>query len=123
MFKKKDKNSSTVLCMNIYPKEKGGIKFESMPANSIDLAADRWQKAENGKYYYLNMWSAAENKLVPFYPLPELVTVTSDWVARVMNCPYIKLKRLDTSIMGTLKTYMPLIVLALGLLALIIAGG
>lgn len=124
LFRKGKKEApDTALCMNIYPKENGGVKYERMPVSSINPAADRWRKVEDNNYYYLQAWDSEKNALVPYYPLPEVITVSSDWVARVLSCPYIKLKRLKTGVLGHLANWIPVIVLGLAILFIVIMMG
>ena len=49
-------------CLNIYPREKGGIRFEYMNKPPFGLTQ---QCVNNGKRYYVNIWKPEENQLVP----------------------------------------------------------
>jgi len=121
-FKKLEKEANqTFQCCNIYPKHLGGLKYESMA--SVDPNADLWQKEENGKYYYLNQWEAETNTLVPYYPLPEVIEIGADYVARMLTCPYVKLKALKVGIWAHLQQWIPFLVLGLSIICLLIFGG
>ena len=117
----KGKKIQTFPCLNIYPKSLGGVKYEDMPA--VDPDADMWQKAENRKFYYLNVWDKETKRLVPYHPLPDVVTVSADLMARMLSCPYIKLKQLKTSVWGKVQGWIPVIVLMASILFLLIIGG
>ena len=119
--KQEESKPVTYSCLNIYPKEKGGVKYENMEA--VDPQADLWLKAETGKYWYLQVWDPDKNKLVAYRPLPEVVAVGADYVARMLSCPYIRLKELKTGMWGIVQSWIPVIVLGLGLLFLIILSG
>ena len=119
LIKKKIPLSITHLCLNIYPKEMGGVKFERM--TNVDSKADLWFREKDGKYYYLNIWDG--KGLVPYYPLPEVVGVSADYVARMLSCPYTKLKALKVGAWEQLQAWIPVVVLVSGILFLIIMGG
>jgi hypothetical protein len=49
-------------CLNIYPREKGGIRFEYMNKPPFGLTQ---QCINNGKKYFVNIWKPEDNQLVP----------------------------------------------------------
>jgi hypothetical protein len=52
-------------CINIYPREMGGIRFEYLEETPPGLPR---QLVNNGKNYLVNIWNPAEQKLVHFIP-------------------------------------------------------
>lgn len=118
-IKNQKKSTQTYPCLNVYPKDKGGIKYEDM--SSVDPMADLWLKAETGKYYYLQYWNGKE--LVAFQPLPEVIEIGADYIARMLSCPYIKLKSLKVGLWAKLQGWIPFAVLGIAIFCWIIFGG
>lgn len=110
-------------CLNIYPKHLGGVKYERIETDKIDPSADPWRKAETGKYYYLHKYDPETEALVPYYPLPEVIEIGADYVARMMSCPYIRLKSLKIGVWAQLKEWIPFLVLGLSFLSMVIFMG
>lgn len=117
------KKTASCRCLCIYPKAMGGVKYENLPADQIDLEADRWKREEDGKYYYLFVWDRDQKKLVPYFPLPEVIGVSADWVARMLSCPYTKLKAIKTGLLSKLAGWIPVVVLIAAIIFLVIMGG
>ena len=77
--------------INIYPREKGGIKFELIPTAELNPNTHEWQNEDGGKRYPIQVWDKKTQTLVPF-EIPEKVKQPPEWYARMHDCPAKYLK-------------------------------
>lgn len=111
-----------IACLNIYPRKLGGIKVANMAESEVHPDAELWKNIANNGFYRVQVWDEEQNKLIPYYPLPETIDVSSDYVARMLSCPYTALKRVKASLADTLKGWIPAVVLIAAIIFVVIVG-
>ena len=109
-------------CLNIYPAELGGIRFEHMEEGTFTQSVP--QKCENdNRWYYVNRWSKDDNKLVPFV-VPDMEYFDPREFANIFDAEPIR--RFFEIHFGSLERFAPLVfigAIALAILAIVILPG